>query len=312
MCTVSRRPPAAPPLFFSSDLGRWCWQEPQSSQRPGVEEPGLLGHRRRAAHHADQRQRPGNPAPPCTLFEVGEGHVWLSLQEMASRKVTRTHFEDEDDDDMVRASVWVRLSMTSFQEDAASARLKRRRAGSSLSRRMDGHREVGSVSLPPPARPPSGRPSAVCSQPANQAVLLQQVAHSTCGDSEYNLRSRTVVCGSCGLPSDKPSTCSLTSASRSFRSGGLSEGLLPQSYVFSASAPRKVTPAAAAQTPLLEIHTSLTLSTFPFRLEVGWRAVPSCEPRDCCSTFTRLFILRPQVILQVMRKGFQVERTRMQ
>ncbi|XP_020497908.1 lamin isoform X1 [Labrus bergylta] len=66
-----------------------------------------------------------------------------------------------------------------------------------------------------------------------------QVAHSTCGDSEYNLRSRTVVCGSCGLPSDKSGNCSVTSASRSYRSGGLSEGLLPQSYVFSASTPRK-------------------------------------------------------------------------
>ncbi|GLD59357.1 lamin-A-like protein [Lates japonicus] len=66
-----------------------------------------------------------------------------------------------------------------------------------------------------------------------------QVAHSTCGDSEYNLRSRTVVCGSCGLPSDKSSSCSVSSASRSFRSGGISEGLLPHSYVFSASTPRK-------------------------------------------------------------------------
>ncbi|KAJ4928178.1 hypothetical protein JOQ06_015973 [Pogonophryne albipinna] len=66
-----------------------------------------------------------------------------------------------------------------------------------------------------------------------------QVAHSTCGDSEYNLRSRTVVCGSCGLPSDKSSHCSVTSPSRSFRSGGISEGLLPQSYVFSTSTPRK-------------------------------------------------------------------------
>uniref|UniRef100_A0A671Q8R3 Lamin-A-like n=1 Tax=Sinocyclocheilus anshuiensis TaxID=1608454 RepID=A0A671Q8R3_9TELE len=50
-------------------------------------------------------------------------------------------------------------------------------------------------------------------------------AHSTCGDSEYNLRSRTVVCGSCGLPSDKNSGCvsassGVSSASRSFSSGG--------------------------------------------------------------------------------------------
>lgn len=73
--------------------------------------------------------------------------------------------------------------------------------------------------------------------------LAQQVAHSTCGDGEYNLRSRTVVCGSCGLPSDKSSNCSVSSASRSYRSGGLSEGLLPHSYVFSASTPRKVGPA---------------------------------------------------------------------
>uniref|UniRef100_A0A671YZW0 Lamin A/C n=1 Tax=Sparus aurata TaxID=8175 RepID=A0A671YZW0_SPAAU len=71
-------------------------------------------------------------------------------------------------------------------------------------------------------------------------VICKQVAHSTCGDSEYNLRSRTVVCGSCGLPSDKSSSCSVSSASRSFRSGGLSEGLLPHSYVFSTSTPRKV------------------------------------------------------------------------
>lgn len=73
-----------------------------------------------------------------------------------------------------------------------------------------------------------------------RVCLIQQVAHSTCGDSEYNLRSRTVVCGSCGLPSDKSSNCSVSSASRSFRSGGVSEGLLPHSYVFSTSTPRKV------------------------------------------------------------------------
>uniref|UniRef100_A0A8C4ZGS8 Lamin-A-like n=1 Tax=Gadus morhua TaxID=8049 RepID=A0A8C4ZGS8_GADMO len=57
------------------------------------------------------------------------------------------------------------------------------------------------------------------------------VAHSTCADGEYNLRSRTVVCGSCGQSPDKSPHCSVTSASRSFRSGGISEGLLPHSYV---------------------------------------------------------------------------------
>uniref|UniRef100_A0A3Q3LFL0 Lamin-A-like n=1 Tax=Mastacembelus armatus TaxID=205130 RepID=A0A3Q3LFL0_9TELE len=73
----------------------------------------------------------------------------------------------------------------------------------------------------------------------DMVIKRNYITSFTCGDSEYNLRSRTVVCGSCGLPSDKSSNCSVTSASRSFRSGGLSEGLLPHSYVFSTSTPRK-------------------------------------------------------------------------
>ncbi|CAF89686.1 unnamed protein product, partial [Tetraodon nigroviridis] len=218
---AARRPgcltPAAPVCPQDQALGNW-----QLKRQVGTGAPIVFKFPLKFSLKAGQRVTiwaagaGRSPSPPSDLVwksqaSWGTGDVLhttlisASGQEMASRKVTRTHFEDEDDDDMVRASVWVRLSMTSFQEDAASARLKRRRAGSSLSRRMDGHREVGSVSPPPPARPPSGRPSAVCSQPANQAVLLQQVAHSTCGDSEYNLRSRTVVCGSCGLPSNKPS-----------------------------------------------------------------------------------------------------------
>uniref|UniRef100_A0A671Q8S7 Lamin-A-like n=1 Tax=Sinocyclocheilus anshuiensis TaxID=1608454 RepID=A0A671Q8S7_9TELE len=89
-------------------------------------------------------------------------------EEMAMRKVTRTLFQDEDDDDMLF--------------------------------------------------------SVYC--------LPLQAAHSTCGDSEYNLRSRTVVCGSCGLPSDKNSGCvsassGVSSASRSFSSGGG----LPEAFV---------------------------------------------------------------------------------
>ncbi|XP_037119220.1 lamin-A-like isoform X2 [Syngnathus acus] len=67
-----------------------------------------------------------------------------------------------------------------------------------------------------------------------------QVAHSTCGDSEYNLRSRTVMCGSCGFSPDKPNNgSSVSTASRSYRTGGISEGFLPHSYVFSSSTPRK-------------------------------------------------------------------------
>ncbi|KAJ8000298.1 hypothetical protein DPEC_G00203380 [Dallia pectoralis] len=63
------------------------------------------------------------------------------------------------------------------------------------------------------------------------------VAHSTCGGDggEYNLRSR---CGSCGLPSENQSA-SVSSASRSTRSGGVADGLLAHSYVVSGSTPRK-------------------------------------------------------------------------
>uniref|UniRef100_A0A671L2N7 Lamin-A-like n=1 Tax=Sinocyclocheilus anshuiensis TaxID=1608454 RepID=A0A671L2N7_9TELE len=87
-----------------------------------------------------------------------------SGEEMAMRKVTRTLFQDEEDDDMVLSQL--------------------------------------------------------------------HAAHSTCGDSEYNLRSRTVVCGSCGQPSDKNSSCvtassGVSSAARSFSSGGG----LPEAFV---------------------------------------------------------------------------------
>ncbi|KAI1901451.1 hypothetical protein AGOR_G00034570 [Albula goreensis] len=79
-------------------------------------------------------------------------------------------------------------------------------------------------------------------------------AHSTCGDSEYNLRSRTVICGSCGQPSEKSGACSMTatsgvssaSASRSFRSsgGGLPEGLISHSYVVGNNMRRQAGPSA--------------------------------------------------------------------
>lgn len=131
----------------------------------------------------------------------------------------------------------------------------------------------------------------------DSASLPQQVAHSTCGDSEYNLRSRTVVCGSCGLPSDKSSSCSVSSASRSFRSGGLSEGLLPHSYVFSTSTPRKVgtdiwPPLNLYKGPIRKEtkHSDTKLFNWDFfylyllfcprRPDLEWRAVQSCEPLD--------------------------------
>ncbi|XP_038828204.1 lamin-A-like [Salvelinus namaycush] len=74
------------------------------------------------------------------------------------------------------------------------------------------------------------------------------MAHSTCGgDGEYNLRSR---CGSCGLPADSKSSggFSVSSASRSIRSGGIAEGLLPHSYVVSSSTSRRVGPISPTDT----------------------------------------------------------------
>ncbi|XP_051574149.1 lamin-A-like [Myxocyprinus asiaticus] len=74
-------------------------------------------------------------------------------------------------------------------------------------------------------------------------------AHSTCGDSEYNLRSRTVVCGSCGQPSDRNSGCvtassGVSSASRSFSSGGgLPESFVsPSHFIMGNDKPRQVGP----------------------------------------------------------------------
>uniref|UniRef100_A0A673A344 Lamin A n=1 Tax=Sphaeramia orbicularis TaxID=375764 RepID=A0A673A344_9TELE len=86
--------------------------------------------------------------------------VNTSGEEMAMRKVTRTLFQDEDDDDTV-----------SF------------------------------------------------------------ISHSTSGaENEYNLRSRTVICDSCGQPSDRSGVCS---------SGGLSEGLIGHSFIMGTNQPRQ-------------------------------------------------------------------------
>lgn len=68
-------------------------------------------------------------------------------------------------------------------------------------------------------------------------------AHSTGVDSEYNLRSRTVVCGSCGLPSERGGgSCVSATSSSSHRSssggGGLPEGILTQSFVLGNNQPR--------------------------------------------------------------------------
>ncbi|XP_040899686.1 lamin-A-like [Toxotes jaculatrix] len=57
-------------------------------------------------------------------------------------------------------------------------------------------------------------------------------AHSTSGaDNEYNLRSRTVICDSCGQPSERGSgVCS---------SGGLPEGLVGHSFFMGTNEPRQ-------------------------------------------------------------------------
>ncbi|KAJ7985572.1 hypothetical protein DPEC_G00353470 [Dallia pectoralis] len=67
-------------------------------------------------------------------------------------------------------------------------------------------------------------------------------SHSMCGqDGEYNLRSRTVICGSCGQPSDKSGVSSgVSSGSCSISSGGgLPEGLLSPSYIMGSNSPRQ-------------------------------------------------------------------------
>ncbi|KAE8289168.1 Lamin-A Precursor [Larimichthys crocea] len=56
-------------------------------------------------------------------------------------------------------------------------------------------------------------------------------AHSTSGaDNEYNLRSRTVICDSCGQTSDRDGVCS---------SGGLPEGLVRQTFFMGTNEPRQ-------------------------------------------------------------------------
>ncbi|XP_067304592.1 lamin [Pseudorasbora parva] len=77
----------------------------------------------------------------------------------------------------------------------------------------------------------------------------EMAAHSTCGDSEYNLRSRTVLCGSCGQPSDRNSGCvtassGVSSASRSFScGGGLPDTFVsPSHFIVSNGNPRQAGP----------------------------------------------------------------------
>uniref|UniRef100_A0A673A4W1 Lamin A n=1 Tax=Sphaeramia orbicularis TaxID=375764 RepID=A0A673A4W1_9TELE len=66
-------------------------------------------------------------------------------------------------------------------------------------------------------------------------------AHSTSGaENEYNLRSRTVICDSCGQPSDRSGVCS---------SGGLSEGLIGHSFIMGTNQPRQLAPTVFPGSP---------------------------------------------------------------
>uniref|UniRef100_A0A8D2IXL4 Lamin A/C n=1 Tax=Varanus komodoensis TaxID=61221 RepID=A0A8D2IXL4_VARKO len=86
--------------------------------------------------------------------------------------------------------------------------------------------------------------------------------HSHCSASgdpgEYNLRSRTVLCGTCGQPAEKSaggtnaatgavssgSSSSSLTITRSYRTGGttIGESLLPRSYILGNSSPRQQGP----------------------------------------------------------------------
>ncbi|KAG9355264.1 hypothetical protein JZ751_000102 [Albula glossodonta] len=157
-------------------------QQASASGRVTVDEVDMEGKYVRLSNKADQDQLMGGWQLKRQVWAAGAGgtHNSTSDLEMAMRKVTRTLFQDDDDEDMA--------------------------------------------------------------------------AHSTCGDSEYNLRSRTVICGSCGQPSEKSGACSMTatsgvssaSASRSFRSsgGGLPEGLISHSYVVGNNMRRQAGPSA--------------------------------------------------------------------
>uniref|UniRef100_A0A4W5Q456 Lamin A n=1 Tax=Hucho hucho TaxID=62062 RepID=A0A4W5Q456_9TELE len=108
--------------------------------------------------------------------------VSASGEEMAQRKVTRTLFQEDDDEDVIMLE-----------------------------------------------------PSVLC--------LPLQGNHSACGvDRDYNLRSRTVVCGSCGQPSDKScATSGVSSGSCSISSGGgLPEGLMSPLFIMGSNSPRQV------------------------------------------------------------------------
>ncbi|XP_032094301.1 prelamin-A/C-like, partial [Thamnophis elegans] len=116
-------------------------------------------------------------------------------------------------------------------------------------------RSESSISSPRWGLGPGG--AKLCFFPSSS--LLQSHCSASGDPGEYNLRSRTVLCGTCGQPAEKSSggtnvgtsTMSTGSSSssltitRSYRSGGtnLGESLLPRTYILGSSTPRQQGPS---------------------------------------------------------------------
>uniref|UniRef100_A0AAY5EP36 Lamin A n=1 Tax=Electrophorus electricus TaxID=8005 RepID=A0AAY5EP36_ELEEL len=103
----------------------------------------------------------------------------------------------------------------------------------------------------------------------------EMAAHSTCGDGEYNLRSRTVLCNSCGQPSERgpggsaAASSGVCSTSRSFSSGGggLPEGFVSHStFLLAGDQPRQVLQYRRTR---LSLSTSLWLRSLFVPLNGG-------------------------------------------
>lgn len=105
---------------------------------------------------------------------------------------------------------------------------------------------------PPPSpmsTPPQRPPISPTSPPLSPISAPQPGCSGSADPAEYNLRSRTVLCGTCGQPADKSgaavasssSSTSTVTVSRGYRSsgGGIGEGLLGRSYVLGGAGPRR-------------------------------------------------------------------------
>lgn len=168
-----------------------------------MEEPELLGHRRPPADQPHQRQRRGQTRllsslcspltfPLLLLTRAPRNICFLSSQPGNGHEESDAH---------------------------PVPRRRRRRYGTAL------------VAPLWPRRPP---PTSGDTELTRRAVCRPlQGAHSTSGaDNEYNLRSRTVICDSCGQTSERGGGC------------GLPEGLGGHSFFMGTNEPRMVGAAA--------------------------------------------------------------------